>query len=81
MVKNLPVNLGDLDLIPGSGRSPGGEEYSSILAWRSPRTEVPGGLQSMESKRVRHEPSDFSIAHGHADVKNVFHTIVQRVKI
>ena len=55
--------------------------HSSVLAWRIPRTEVPGGLQSMESKRVRHEPSDFSIAHGHADVKNVFHTIVQRVKI
>ena len=55
--------------------------HSSVLAWRIPRTEVPGGLQSMESKKVRHEPSDFSIAHGHADVKNVFHTIVQRVKI
>ena len=23
MVKNLPANAGDLDLIPGSGRSPG----------------------------------------------------------
>ena len=23
MVKNLPVNVGDLGLIPGSGRSPG----------------------------------------------------------
>ena len=23
MVKNLPVNVGDVDLIPGSGRSPG----------------------------------------------------------
>ena len=28
--------------------------YSSILAWRIPQTEVPGGLQSMESQRVRH---------------------------
>ena len=26
--------------------------HSSILAWRIPWTEVPGGLQSMESQRV-----------------------------
>ena len=24
MVKNLPANVGDMDSIPGSGRSPGG---------------------------------------------------------
>ena len=28
--------------------------HSSILAWRIPWTEKPGGLQSMGSKRVRH---------------------------
>ena len=28
--------------------------HSSILAWRIPWTEEPGGLQSMGSKRVRH---------------------------
>ena len=28
--------------------------YSSILAWEIPWTEEPGGLQSMESQRVRH---------------------------
>ena len=28
--------------------------HSSILAWRTPRTEDPGGLQSMGSQRVRH---------------------------
>ena len=27
--------------------------HSSILAWRTPRTEEPGGLQSMLSQRVR----------------------------
>ena len=27
----------------------------SILARRIPRTEEPGGLQSMESQRVRHD--------------------------
>jgi len=28
--------------------------YSSILAWRIPWTEEPGGLQSMGSQRVGH---------------------------
>ena len=28
--------------------------YSSILAWRIPWMEKPGGLQSMGSQRVRH---------------------------
>ena len=44
-------------------RSPGQEEpleggmatHSSPLAWRTPWTEVPGGLQSMGSQRVRHD--------------------------
>ena len=29
--------------------------HSSILAWRSPWTEQPGGLQSMGSQRVGHD--------------------------
>ena len=29
--------------------------HSSILAWRLPWTEEPGGLQSMGSQRVRHD--------------------------
>ena len=29
--------------------------HSSILAWRSPWTEEPGGLQSMGLGRVRHD--------------------------
>ena len=32
--------------------------YSSILAWRIPWTEEPGGLQSMGSQRGGHRPSD-----------------------
>ena len=28
--------------------------HSSLLAWRIPWTEKPGGLQSMGSQRVRH---------------------------
>ena len=33
--------------------------YSSILAWRIPWTEEPGGLQSMGSQRVEHDMSEF----------------------
>ena len=29
--------------------------HSSILAWRIPRTEEPGGLQSMGLQGVRHD--------------------------
>ena len=29
--------------------------HSSTLAWKIPWAEEPGGLQSMESKRVRHD--------------------------
>ena len=48
-VKNLSANVGDSGLIPGSGRSPGGGNgtHSSILTWKIPWTEEPGGLQSM----------------------------------
>ena len=47
----------DLGLIPGLGRSPGEEHatHSSILAWKIPWTEEPGGLQSMESQRAGHD--------------------------
>ena len=36
-------------------------DYSSILAWRIPGTEEPGGLQPIESKRVRHDYSDTAL--------------------
>ena len=29
--------------------------HSSVLVWEIPRTEEPGGLQSMGSQRVRHD--------------------------
>ena len=29
--------------------------HSSTLAWRIPWTEEPGGLQSVESQRLRHD--------------------------
>ena len=49
VVKNLAANAGDArdtDSIPGSGRSPAGGNGNpfSILAWRIPWTEDPGGV-------------------------------------
>ena len=43
--------------IPGSGRSLEKElaTHSSILAWKIPWTEEPGGLQSMRLQRVRRD--------------------------
>ena len=37
--------------------------HSSILAWRIPRTEEPGGVQSTGSHRVRHDWSDLARMH------------------
>ena len=37
--------------------------HSRILAWRTPGTEEPGGLQSIESQRVKHNCSN--LAHMH----------------
>ena len=59
VVENLPANEGearDAGSIPGSERSPekGMATHSSILAWRITWTEESGGLQSVESERVRH---------------------------
>ena len=36
--------------------------HSSILAWRIPGKEEPGGLLSMGSHRVRHDWSDLAAA-------------------
>ena len=55
MVKNPPANAEMLVLSLGR-EDPLEEEmatHSSILAWRIPWTEEPGGLQSMGSQRTR----------------------------
>ena len=57
-VKAAAWNVGDLGLIPGSGRSPGEGNGNPLqadsLAWRIPWKEEPGRLQSMGSQRVGH---------------------------
>jgi len=60
VVKNPPANTGyirDMSSIPGSGNPLGGggmATHSSILAWRIPWTEEPGGLP-IGSQRVGHD--------------------------
>ena len=41
--------------------------HSSILAWRIPQAEEPGGLQSTGSKRVRQDWSDLALNSGEKD--------------
>ena len=57
MLKNLPAvqetqvrSLGREDPL-----EEGMATHSSILAWRIPWTEEPGGLQSTGSHRIRHD--------------------------
>ena len=54
--KESACNVGDLGSMPGQDRSSkkGMVTHSSILAWRIPWTEKPGGLWSMGSQRVGH---------------------------
>ena len=56
-IKNLPAmwetwvqSLGQEDPL-----EEGVATHSSILTWRIPRTEEPGGLQSMQSQRIRYD--------------------------
>ena len=51
MVKNTPVNAGDIreaGLIPGGGH----DNPLEWVSWRIPWTEEPGGLLSKGSRRV-----------------------------
>ena len=41
----------------------GNDNHSRILAWEIPFTEEPGGLQSIDLERVRHDQSDLAHAH------------------
>ena len=56
---------GDESSIPGSGRylEEGIAAHSSVLAWRIPWTEAPGGLQSIGSQRVRQDLSNWACEH------------------
>ena len=55
--KEPVCNAGDLDQVPGSGRShgEGNSTQCSILAWIIPWTEEAGREQSMRSQTIRHD--------------------------
>ena len=57
MVKNPPANAGDLDSIPGLGRSPGKGNGNPLQYFcpENPCTEEPGGLQVHGIARVGHD--------------------------
>ena len=58
MIKNQPANTGHSDVGSSGWKDPLEKERatcSSILAWETPGTEEPGGLQSIESQRVGHD--------------------------
>ena len=71
VAKNPPTNAGDL-------RSLGWEDpweegtatHSSVLAWRIPWTEEPGGLQSTGLHRIWQDWSDLAQTHTIKDVKS-----------
>ena len=65
MVKNLPAvqetqvrSLGQEDPL-----EKGMAVHSSVLAWRIPRREEPGGLQSMGSQRVGRDRATLTLLH------------------
>ena len=56
VVKNPPANDGDIrdtGLFPGLGNTleEGMRTHSTLLAWRIPQIEEPGGLQFIRSQR------------------------------
>ena len=60
MIKDPPANAGDvrdLGSIPGweDPLEEGMATHSSVLAWRIPWTEEPGGLRSIGFQRVGHD--------------------------
>ena len=65
MVKNLPAMLETWVQSLGweDPMEKGMATHSSILAWRIPWTEEPGGLQAMGSQRVRHNWGTFTSLH------------------
>ena len=69
VVKNPPANTGDKrDQVPSLGLDNPLEEemvtHSSILTWRIPWAEQPGGVQSMWLPRVGHDGSDLAQRRG-----------------
>ena len=72
-VKNLPAmqELQETQVLSLGWEGPleeGMATHSSILAWRIPWTEEPGGLQSIGSQRVGHDGRDLACTHSKASL-------------
>ena len=69
IVENLPAVQETWVWSPGweDPLEKGMATHSSILAWRIPWTEKPGGLQSMGSQRIRHDWATNTHAHTHTN--------------
>ena len=88
MVKNPPANAGDTGSIPGSRRSPEGEngnllQYSCLensmdrMENSMDRIEKSGRLQSMGSQRVRHKKvTEHAHTHTHTHTHTLTHIIL-----
>ena len=65
VIKNQPDNAGEVrkrlwSLDQEDPLEEGTETHRSILAWKIPSTEEPGGLQSVELQRVGHDWNDLT---------------------
>ena len=77
-VKNCPAMQETQETwVPSlGGKDPLGKEmatHSSILAWRIPWTEEPGGLQSLGSQRVGHNRRNLSCTRAHTHIQTPRH--------
>ena len=63
--KESSYNAGDMDrsLIWEDPLEEEMATHSSVLAWRIPWTEEPGGLQSMGSQRIEHDSTKHDASH------------------
>ena len=76
--KQSACKLGEPGLVPGSERplEKGGRVVLTLLAWKIPWMEEPGGLQSMGSQRVGH---DWGInTHTHTEEREVLSEVKQK---
>ena len=68
VIKNLPANT-EIQVRSLGWEDPleeGMATHSSVLAWKVPWTEEPGRPESVGSRRVRHEWSDYARTHTHS---------------
>ena len=79
MVKNLPAMWETLVQSLGQ-ECPLGKRmatHSSILAWRIPRAEGPGGLQPMRPQRVGHNRATTTHTHTHTHTHTQLHFVIE----